>query len=57
MVTPQVEFRIVGEGCLQDLGLMWDHRLNEVVVDGVHHKLRNMLSGRVSARRITLQWC
>ena len=32
MVTPQVEFPILGEGCMQDLGLLCDHRLNEVVV-------------------------
>ena len=56
VVTPHVEFLILGEGCLQDLRLLWDHCLNEVVVEGVHHKLRNLPSGRVSTRWIMLQW-
>ena len=29
VVTPQVDLPILGEGCLQDLGLLWDHRLIE----------------------------
>ena len=64
MVTPQVEFPILGVGCLQDLELLWDHCLNEVVVERVHHRLKNLPSGRVSAPRIILQrdvilsaWC
>ena len=55
VVTPQVEFPILGEGCLQDFRLLWDHRLNEVVLEGVHHKLRNMPTSRMGSWRITLQ--
>ena len=44
-----------GEGCLQELGLLWDHRLNEVMLKGVHYKLRNLPTGRVSIRPIMLQ--
>ena len=55
VVTPQVGFPILGEGCLQDLELLWDHRLNEVVVERIHNKLRNLPTGRVSTRRIMLQ--
>ena len=34
VVTPQVIFFILEEGCLQDLGLLWDRHLNEVLVAG-----------------------
>ena len=33
-VTPPGEFSILGEGCLYELGLLWDHRLNKVMVEG-----------------------
>ena len=55
VVTPPVVSPILGDGCLQDLGLLWDHRLNEVVVEGVHHRLRNLPTDRMSTRRIILQ--
>ena len=54
-VTAQVKFLILGEGCMQDLGLLWNHRLNQVVMEGVHHKLRNLPTGWVNTRRIMLQ--
>ena len=50
-----MEFPILGEECLHELGLLWDHRLNDVVVDRIHYKLRNLPSGQVSARRIMLE--
>ena len=34
---------------------MWNHRLNEVLVEGIHRKLRNLPSGQVSTWRIMLQ--
>ena len=56
VVTPQVKFPIMGEGCLQDLGLLWNHRLNEMMVEGSHHKLKNLPTGWVSTLQIMLQW-
>ena len=55
LVTLQVIFSILGEGCLQEFGLLWDHAYGELELLGVCHQLVDLLNRLVSARRITVQ--
>ena len=54
LVIPQVSFPNLGEGCLQELGLLWDHARGEVELLGVRHQLVDLPNGPISARRVTV---
>ena len=45
LVTHQVTFPILGEGCPQELGLLWDHARGEVELLGVRHQLVDLSNG------------
>ena len=55
LVTSQVFFLILGEGCLQELGLLWNHARGEVELIRVRYQLVDLPNGTISARRVTVQ--